>query len=467
MSSRLAVPCCLAVLEIAWLTPWFYLIGASATGTPLLPPWATFLLLVAAAGLTARFANQEEPSAPARIAQVALGLVAAIAASRLAPGAAGGWPSSLVTAAVAIPTRGLSLPLLALLGAACLWQQGMLLARSRVGDRGVALRVGVGVAGLAGAALVSRSSAPALEQTVLPLALITFLLAALLASTLADLEAVRAGSQDRQARALSRSWLGLVAATACGLVAIGLAVAGLAERQGLHAIRFVAGLLLPVVDVLGLAIAIPFAFAADLLFRLIQLFRGGQQAPAKPQPDKSPLAHLQQSGTPTLPPEWLTHVIGIVAALLVLLVVIGLLWVALRRFRGPLPEAEVLEERRSVWSWADLMAPFRRRGPVSVASSAEGPVDAVRAAYRQFLALAARAGHARQRAETPLEYHRRLDAEFPIDGGASAELTGRYHTVRYGPSGATEADAAAASAALARWRRGLPADGAEAGERSP
>ena len=459
MSSRLAVPCCLAVLEIAWLTPWSYLIGSTTTGTPLLPPWAMFLLLVAAAGLTARFADQEELPARVRTVQVAVGVVVAIAASRLAPGAAAGWPAPVLTAAVAIPTHGLSLPLLALLGAAGLWQQGMLLGRGRAGDRGVGLRVGVGVAGLAGAALVSRSSAPALEQTVLPLAVIAFLLAALLASTLADLEAVRAGSQDRQARALSRSWLGLVAATACGLLVIGLAVAGLAERQGLHVLQLVAGLLLPVVDVLGLIIAIPFAFAADLLFRLIQLFRGGQQAPTKPQPVKSPLAHLQQSGT-TPPPEWLTHVIGIVAASLVLLVVIALLSVALSRFRRLPPEAEVLEERRSVWSWTDLMAPFRRPRPISVVSPAEGPVDAVRAAYRQFLALAAQAGHARQRAETPLEYRRRLDAEFPVDGAASAELTARYHTVRYGPSGATEEDATAAEAAFARWRQGLPANGA-------
>jgi Domain of unknown function (DUF4129) len=467
LSNRLAVPCCLAVLEIAWLTPWSYLIGATATGTPLLPPWAMFVILVAAAGITARFVDQEEPSARSRIVQVALGVAVAIAASRLAPGATAGWPASLLAEAVAIPTHGLSSPLLALLGAAGLWQQGILLGRGRAGDRGVGLRVSIGVAGLAGAALVSRSSAPALEQTVLPLAVIAFLLAALLASTLADLEAVRSGSQDRQARALSRSWLGLVAGTACGLLVIGLAVAGLAERQGLRALQFVASVLLPVVDVLGLIIAIPFAFAADLLFHLIQLFRGRQQAPPKSQPAKSPLAHLQQSGTSAPPPEWLTHLIGIVAAVLVLLVVIALLWVAMRRFRGLPPEADVLEERRSIWSWADLMASFRRRRPADSILPAEGPVDAVRAAYRQFLTLAAQAGHPRQRAETPLEYDRRLDAEFPIDGAASAELTGRYHTVRYGPHGATEADAAAARAALARWRQGLPENTAAAGERSP
>jgi hypothetical protein len=85
LSNRLAVPCCLAVLGIAWLTPWSYLIGATATGTPLLPPWAMFVILFAAAGLTARFVDQEEPSARSRIVQVALGVAVAIAASRLAP----------------------------------------------------------------------------------------------------------------------------------------------------------------------------------------------------------------------------------------------------------------------------------------------------------------------------------------------------------------------------------------------
>lgn len=453
MSNRVAVPCCLAVLEIAWLTPWSYLLGATTTGMPLLPPLAMILILIAAASLTARMVGQEELSARDHVVQVVIGVLVALAATWLAPGTAAGWPASLLAEAIAIPTGGISFHLLALLGAAGLWQQGILLGRSRMGDRGVARRVSIGVSGLAGVALVSRSSAPALEQVILPVAVIAFLLAALLASTLADLEEVRAGSRDRQAQALSRSWLGLVVGTACVLLATGLAVASLTERQGLHTLQVMTHILLPIVDFLIFVIAIPFAFVADLLFQLIQLFRGGQHAQPTLQPIQSPFAHLQPSTMASPPPEWLAQSVGIVIGLLSVLVVIALLWAALRRFHVPPPDADVLEERRSVWSWADILAPLRRQPHSAV--GVDETVDAVRAAYRRFLTLAAFNGQARQFTETPLEYRQRLQRQSLVDSEAIEVLTERYQRVRYGPDRATAEDAAAAKVALARLQRAL------------
>lgn len=452
----MAVPFGLAVLEIAWLAPWSYLAGVAATGTPLLPPLAMFLMLIASASLAARLVDQEELPERARMAQVAGGLLVALVATRLAPGTVAGWPVSLVTEAIAIPNDGVSLHLLALFGAGGLWWQGILLGRGRPGDRGVASRVGIGVAGLAGAALVERSTALSLHQMILPLAVTVFLVSALLTLTLADLEEVRAGSRDRQARALSRSWLGLVVVAACGLLAIGVVLASLIDRQGLRALQAGAHILLPVVDFLIIAIALPFALAADLLYRLLLFFRRGQHSQPPSPPGQSPFATLRQSGTVSPPPTWLTHMMGIVIALFALLAIIVLLLAALRSFHMLTPEADVPEERRNIWSWADILAPLRRQ-PRSQ-SEADETVDAVRAAYRRFLALAASSGQARACTETALEYCQRLQRAGPTDSEAIEQLTARYQHVRYGPDGVTAGDAAAAEAALARLQQGLYTD---------
>ncbi len=453
MSSRLAVPFSLAVLEIAWLTPWSYLAGDTATGTPLLPPLVMFLILVVSASLTARLVDQKELSERVRMAQVVAGLLVSLAATWLAPGPATGWPASLVKEAIAIPTGGVSFHLLALLGAGGLWQQGTLLGRGRPGDHGVVPRVSIGVAGLAAAAVFGRSPVPSQQQAMLPWAVIVFLFAALLTLTLADLEEVRAGSRDRQARSLSRSWLGLVVGMACGLLVVGVVVAGLTDRQGLRALQAGADLLLPVVDFLIVVVALPFALAADLLYHLLLFFRQGQHSQPPLQPGQSPFANLQQSGTASPPPAWLTHMVGIVIALVALLGIIMLLRAALRRFHGSTPDADVPEERRSVWSWADILAPLRRQPHSAV--GVDETVDAVRAAYRRFLTLAAFHGQARQFTETPLEYRQRLQRQSLVDSEAIAALTERYQRVRYGPDGATADDAAAAEAALARLQRGL------------
>jgi len=131
--------------------------------------------------------------------------------------------------------------------------------------------------------------------------------------------------------------------------------------------------------------------------------------------------------------------VGIVIALVALLGIIMLLRVALRRFHGSTPDADVPEERRSVWSWADILAPLRRQPHSAV--GVDETVDAVRAAYRRFLTLAAFHGQARQFTETPLEYRQRLQRQSLVDSEAIAALTERYQRVRYGPDGATADDA--------------------------
>ena len=448
MAERWLVPLVLAAMQVAWLAPWSYLAGDQTAGAPLLPPLVMFGLLVVAAWLTSRLPDRGEPSVAAKATVVAAGLLAALIATRWAPGASAGWPATLGQAAQGLithPGQGLPFILLAFVGAGGLWWRGIALGRSRPGDRNVTARAGIGIAGLAVAAVVGQNAH--LPADVLPLAVLAFLLAALLATALAQAEAVRGSSRDRQARRLGRSWLGFVASLALALLAIGVGVAAVTAQNGLALLEMAGRLVGSVLADVVYVLALPFLLAGELLYRLLLLLRPKQaQPPTQRPPSQSPFAQLPQQGTGSPPPAWLVHVVGVTIALSLLALLVLLCLLALRRLAATRDDADVPEERESVFAWDDLLAPLRSRLVRRGGTRSDRRVDAVRAAYRQFLALAAIRGLPRAPDETAQEFQERARSTFA--SAALARLTDRYERVRYGPGGVTPEDAAEAAAAL-------------------
>ncbi|MFC7612948.1 DUF4129 domain-containing protein [Actinokineospora soli] len=91
-----------------------------------------------------------------------------------------------------------------------------------------------------------------------------------------------------------------------------------------------------------------------------------------------------------------------------------------------------------------------RAGAVDLTARPSGPPgDAVVAAWLVLESAAASCGTRRAPAETASEFTARVLTEHAVDARALADLRSRYHRARFAGQ-ATDADAAAARAALAR-----------------
>ncbi len=145
----------------------------------------------------------------------------------------------------------------------------------------------------------------------------------------------------------------------------------------------------------------------------------------------------------------------VLAPILLLLLVAGLIWLALRRRRKlPLRLSRLDEDlHESLWSWlllwsqlkAMLRALFGRlfsRGSehedVALATPAEIVADpaarTIREIYRALLKKAAGRGYPRKKDETPHEFRQRLDEQAPPVEPQLEAITEAYMQVRYGGS---------------------------------
>ncbi|HLL80848.1 MAG TPA: DUF4129 domain-containing protein [Ktedonobacteraceae bacterium] len=174
-----------------------------------------------------------------------------------------------------------------------------------------------------------------------------------------------------------------------------------------------------------------------------------QPPPAKPKPKP----RVQPVSNDTI--NALLPIMKVLAPILLLLLVVGLIWLALRRRRKlPLRLSRLDEDlHESLWSWlllwsqlkAMLRALFGRffsRGSghedMPLTSPAEIVADpaarTIREIYRALLKKAAGRGYPRRKDETPHEFRRRLDERAPVVEPQLEAITEAYAQVRYGGS---------------------------------
>lgn len=131
--------------------------------------------------------------------------------------------------------------------------------------------------------------------------------------------------------------------------------------------------------------------------------------------------------------------------LIVALVVIGLIMLT-RRFRAARRPDDDDETREAV-SWKQVLRERFARRPATAATPDVPSNGTVRAAYREWLRATAQVGVARQDAETPTEYARRLRPTVTPENAALGDLTTAYEAERYAAQPATPERFARARAA--------------------
>jgi len=255
-------------------------------------------------------------------------------------------------------------------------------------------------------------------------------------------------------------WYGLLAAVVIGLLGIAVA-AGAVLRLDVGALFRALGPALSVLLVLGLyAIALPVGLIISAVIWVIRLlFHPRSISSLPPLSPPGWLQQLQSHETAGLPPNAAAALRWGAA---VILLVVGLLWLARSVFRygrtGRGVAADV--SRESVWSWADLRASWRtlfrnplRARPVSPpADYGTGGAGTVRRCYAEFLTLAAAFGSPRRASQTPAEFAGAVCAAHPDVAGATDTLTAVYSAVRYGLMAPSPDEVEIARAALEHVR---------------
>ena len=219
--------------------------------------------------------------------------------------------------------------------------------------------------------------------------------------------------------------------------------------------------------VLFYVLMVPVGYLVELLIYLARLvIKPGEPSPPPQLPQGNWVDELRKQERPDVVPPELLMGLKVVALLLACALVVGLLARAVFRLRGFWREDDVEELREIEWRWPGLKAVLlwlfgrlRPRRPSGLAAffraAPTGPVASlgIRELYRQFLALAASIGWARQNAETPLEYERRLARESELEGEPEIRaLTEVYVRFRYGRPSAVSPDSGRAATALGRLR---------------
>jgi hypothetical protein len=177
--------------------------------------------------------------------------------------------------------------------------------------------------------------------------------------------------------------------------------------------------------------------------------KASSSTPPPVKPRKKPPVHpVSNDALNTLLP-----IMKVIAPILLLLLVVSLVWLALRRRRRlPLRFSRLDEDlHESLWSWlllwsqlkAMLRAFFGRffsrseeGGDTSQAVTAEAignpAVRTIRDIYRALLKKAAGRGYPRKKDETPYEFRQRLDEREPVVEPQLEAITEAYARVRYG-----------------------------------
>ncbi|MCL4466538.1 MAG: DUF4129 domain-containing protein [Chloroflexi bacterium] len=475
----LGLPLSLAAMQTCWVYPWALLFGLwlrPGEAAPLLAAGWVLLLLAGSHLAALALSLRGWPLRRAQTALVALGLVAVALAVRadylggvaLADPA---WLGALLQAlATALPRP--NAPSLAVALGILLWWRGLAQAQNSVTFERVERGFLMGLAALVGLALVALAFVPAayawLQQRT-AVYFVGFFFLSLVLLALTRLNEVRAQARTAgKTLGVSPQWLAVLLATTTIILLLVVALAGLLSFDLIAA---VAGpLLSPLGALLGLlfeGLVLLVGLLLTPLFYLILWLRQGAVPTPFQAPDNSWLEQLQKEGTQAVLAPEVAMIAKWVAAVVLVLLVVLLLARAVGRRREWVREADVDEERDSLWAWRTLGAAllawlrslWRRLPGASARGEAGSPapravvasplVLTIRQIYWQLLQLGARQGVARPRHATPYEHlgalRRRLG---PADDLAA--ITEAYVGARYGPVAPTPDET---EAVRARWRR--------------
>lgn len=249
---------------------------------------------------------------------------------------------------------------------------------------------------------------------------------------------------------------------------------------GLLASLLPIGSTLPLATIVGLLAQVAFLFFGLILGLILRLFTlvAGDIAPEDqqtieellPRALPTPAAQEAAENGSRLPPELLG---GLTLALVVVAVGAALLYLArhsaLGDFGGGAQSlwARLREWWRQLWGEVQLRASalrqglqtaLRRDGDADAAVSRRPPVavdqltprEQVRYYYLQAVERAAQQGVARRPAETPAEFLRDLQTEWPDSAGDAEQLTAAFQQARYSPAPVDDGDS---HTARDTWKR--------------
>ena len=462
------LPYALTLMRAAWLTPLLHFVWRGLFLYPPMPgaladpfPWFVLCgLLALSMVVTQVAAHRIRSDRGAAVLTAVTGLLVVMLALYVV--LASGW--SFVDLAwlahVADYPFHTALVLLVTVG---LWWWGMVTGRETLFYESYAANFGLGVGGLALAAVCSRLADIITLDDLLGPAL-GFFAISLTTLAVASLRNTRRLERERQdpSFSVSRDWLVTVAIVIVAVLVLGLILAQLFSPQVIRRLQEVAELVLAVFArlIFYLAVAIAWVF-----FKFVDVTGINLQPNSKddaeprfqlrlPEPDDQ----LRDTGVPPpgLSPEWYL-ILRILGGLVIVAVVVVIFVLAFRRFRAFFEE-DVEEIRESVLSLdllkeqlADLWSRRRPSPPAPppfILVEGEDPVAAIRRAYQTLLAWAASQGHPRGPGVTPSAYADLLGLRFPAQAAAITELTGLYLEARYSASTLTSAHAQQAAAAV-------------------
>jgi hypothetical protein len=478
-SFRLAHQLVRFVGEAAWLLAWSAVLGHwldPEVGPALpLPALAAYLLSSSVLG---RAVSRIATGSPlVDVAVSTLGLVASVGGGMLL---AGTLDRDTLLRTVA-GTRAVFAAGVALVA----WWRGTRLGVNRATLHEVEGQFRFGIVALslllALVASLGPSAAPP-PMTLVPIAL-AFVASGLVAIPLARIAEVSAGPRAEAPRLTPTGpWIATLLGVVAGLLILTLLLAGVftAERVG-ALVGLVLGAISRVLWVVVMLVALPAGYLVEWLMGLLQGALSGEPAerPIQQMPPFEDLLRDAEGRRGQMSPE-LELLMVVVLALGIAAFVVALLSRALVRRRDWQSESDGVEEiRESVFGWEvvrEVIAQvwewlLRRRRSATAedpsASTADEVVPrSIREVYREFLRLTGRLGFGRGRAETPIEYARRLvrdhlgegEAASPVGRDALDTLTGSYVETRYGPPPVEPTDPGPAARALERlrslWTRG-------------
>jgi hypothetical protein len=469
--ARTAIILLLGVIELAWLTPWAYILAtvisssarigdikgmAQGPTTPLVP----IGLIASVLGLAwavrtivrrqqSRLVSIYEQPTLRRLAVVvtlcAIVSVAVVSLNLLAvpPGAPN--PTTWIGSLTGGHETGALL--IAIVFSALIWWRGTILGGAVPGDREAGRRSTTSAVLIAISSGVARAVLPWLITDLLPVVAIIAVPAMLVAIALSSLEEAQLPrpGQPTATRAPDRNWIGMVAAMCLTVVVMGIILATVfgGGTSVVTTLLKSLGQAIAVVIVFALSfVAIPFLMLAEWLAKMmgsVKMERPPVEMGKFGRPN--PMDQVEQPGDPQLLDSSFIEAGLAVVALIIIAIIV---WRLLRPSRVDDLDGALDEERSTVFSWRSL---FNKRARHTAEGAVEPVSDPVRVAYRKFQSLMEQHGSGRPSNETARAFQIRLEA--PSVGGAPRErdagfplpqtvndaiqsLTSAYEDTRYG-----------------------------------
>jgi hypothetical protein len=419
--------------------------------------WGLLVFVVMAAALADWLVAGWLPVERQRPALLAIGLILAAWAIKVAVGAGAGLLSGWGTAFGALfalagsnSTKAYVTLLIALY---TFWRGTRLLDHDSISLRRLFARASVGLLLIVGFSALSSLRPGDIRLTLTTTMLLTFFAVGLLAIALAT------ASEEHDTRLSQLGWRGLLTLVgAIGLVLVfGVLFTAVFGQEAALAVRRIAQV---VIFMAGLII-LPFLLILEGLFRWLAslLNLGGlEQMLARLQQQQRQQQTIAAEPLNIFPP-WVSTAFQIFLALLPVLIIV-LLYMLVRRRARREPNRD--EERESIWSWSglradllDLLAGLRRSRSEEGLRAAlarlrgDDPVSRIRRSYIGLLLAGEAREHPRAAPQTPREYLPEAGAMLPSAAHQIAELSAIYERARYHPDSATSADADTAERAWA------------------